>query len=116
MTRITLFTAAIWLIYGINATAANWSEPMTAQCTFYLTMTIITAGLWIWGTAARLKELSYSPYWVFAYSVPFVFAAWALNQGPSYWAEVAMIFALAIQCPLLLNPSDKQPGKFESAT
>jgi hypothetical protein len=82
---------------------------------FNLFMAVAFALQWTISISGRMLDLRLSRLWVTPFFVPWAIVFWTMARGSSHQVLVAMIFALAVQLPLMLLPSRRVSALTPSA-
>jgi len=72
---------------------------------FFLSMALVFAIQWVVSISGRMLALRLSRLWIIPYFVPWVIILLTMTKGSSRQVAVAIVFALAVQLPLMVLPS-----------
>ncbi len=101
---------AVWFLYFLSQMGVNRYTHPNGKSIFYLLMTAGFFVLWTLKILGRLVDLNLSRLWVIPYLFPLAAVALLLKRGPSIQLGLALLFALAVQIPLMLLPSRRAGG------
>lgn len=80
---------------------------------FSLIMTLIFAAQWLFSISGRMVALKLNRIWIVAYLVPWVMILAAMVGGNAHQVAAAVVFAFAVQFPLMLLPARSEPPKID---
>lgn len=100
----------VWFLYFLSQMGVNQYTHPNGRSIFYLLMTAGFFVLWIWRILERLIDLNFRRLWVIPYLFPVAVIVLLLKRGPSIQLGLALVFAFAVQIPLMLFPSRRAGG------